>query len=947
MIATAALLLSSLLVVPQNPSLRVPRQTNAQEASAIQRPTTEVDRFVRHLARLRAAPVEVERALQTIAQEFPDVEALILQRLPGALPRELQELMVAARRFATPRIADELEFQALARPLGEATRDVLETMADLKGAARNDALRSCVRGRIAGARRVATEILARNASEAELDFALQLVDEQSLDFRLCGIELLGAVPSPRARQRLCQLLAKDPTIAGAACVALQRRMSDAKPDLLALLSQPAIDRSHAYAAFLLASQDVDGSSLPPGASVPALEASLQGVDPIARCLAAVALGAMCHQGKAESVQDGPVVAALLDVVVSTSFVPNYEMLRGPAERQLQRLTGRTGAESLSWRDWWKDAQKDFVGLRASIELRPEQAGVALVALRDERRSIRLIGEKLADLPPVAGALEYVLDAEQMQQVVDALRRAGFMQPGAVVPPAGAAIARTIDLTVGNGRAQVGAPLQALPAFESLVAVVDRAAEGEFWQLLRHPTDEPERGAFWRAERRARLAQTDPLELSRRSLRRAVRVWPLCTPTQKRLVLTWMLTLDKRSEVGNEADGRAMLQLVEQAPQFGEEELVLCELAASSPGDSVWRECVDLVARRSSRNRAAIDRVFAVLGADRVLQALADARVDVRRAAIDQCVAARDLRAQDPLIRLFDDEEPAVRRAAVFAVGQLRLNAAREPLESRILDEKTDEFLRRDALLAIGKIGGDGVFGLLQRALGSPVQADRDAALRGLGEMRDERAADQIATIFAASVGQPTAELARAYLTRMGQNYAAPALRKQLETQSSDVRREVVLMLASWQDPQVVPDLVDLLQRRYEPILVGGMIAGTTGLDLESVADPVYAVDAWFRDHRQEPQWKWLLQALEREKVTHSLDEAQLSAPQSLAALPELARLMVDAEQGRIRVLASAVLRQQSGADFGTLTTTTPTEVRQTIAARYRELYESARAAQGR
>ncbi len=946
MIVTAALLLSSLLVAPQNPSLRVPRPTKAQDA-AILRPTTEVDRFVRYLARLRAAPVEVERALLAIAQEFPDVEALLLQRLPAAQPRELQELMVAARRFPTQKVADELEFQALARPLGEATRDVLETMADLKGASRNDALRACVRGRIAGARRIATEILARNSTPAELDFALQLVDEQSLDFRLCGIELLGALPEPRARQRLCELLAKDPTIAGAACSALLQRFVDAKADLLAILAQPAIDRSHAYAAFLLASQDIDGSQLPPDSCAPALVASLQGVDPIARCLAAVALGAMCYQGKTDSVQDGPIVAALLDIVVSTSFVPNYEMLRGPAERELRRLAGRTGAESLSWREWWKDAEKGFVGLRARIEMRPEQAGVALVALRDERRSIRLIGEKLADLPPVAGALEYVLDAAQMQQVVDALSQAGFMQPGAIVPPAGAPVARTIDLTVGNGRTQVGAPTQELPGFEALVAVIDRAAQSEFWQLLRHPTDEPERGAFWRAERRARLAQADPLELSRRSLRRAVRVWPLCTPVQKQLVLAWMLTLDKRAEVANEADGRAMLQLVEQAPQFGEEELVLCELAASSPGDAVWRECVDLVARRSARSRASIDRVFAVLGADRVLQALADARVDVRRAAIDQCIAGRDLRAQDPLIRLFGDEEVVVRRAAVFAVGELRLSAAHDPLQSRILDETTDPVLRRDALIAIGKIGGDGVFSLLQRALGSAEQADRDAALRGLGEMRDERAADQVATIFAASAGMPIAEMARAYLTRMGQSLAVPALRRQLDTKSADVRREIVLMLASWQDPQVVPDLVDLLQRRYEPILVGGMISATTGLDLESVADPIYAVDAWFRDHRQEPQWKWLLQALERDRITHSLDDAQLSAPQSLAALPELARLMVDAEPGRVRVLASAVLRQQSGEDFGTLTTTTPPEVRQTIAARYRELYENARAAQGR
>ena len=414
-----------------------------------------------------------------------------------------------------------------------------------------------------------------------------------------------------------------------------------------------------------------------------------------------------------------------------------------------------------------------------------------------------------------------------------------------------------------------------------------------------------------------------------------------------MVLSWLLTLPKRGELTREEDGRALLQLVEKAPQFGDDEIVLLELAASAPGDEVWREVVDVASRLSSRSRAAVDRVFAVLGADRLLQALADARVDVRRAAIDQVVAVRDLRAQEQLIALFDDPDPTVRRAAVFATGQLQLAAARAPLMQRIAAEDTDLFLRRDALLAIGKIGGEGTFLMLQRALASPVQADRDAALRGLGELRDERAADQLATIFTVSRGQPSAELARVYLSRMGAALAVPALRKQLQTQNPDVRADVVLMLGSWQDPQIVPDLVEQLQRRREPLLVAGMLAGTTGLDLDTVADPVFAIDEWYRDHRQEPQWRWLLQALQRDTIKHSLEEGQFAVSAGMVAVPELARIMVDAEHGRIRVLASAVLRTQAGADHGTLTPTTPLEVRQAIAARYREDYESARAAQGR
>ena len=68
MIATVAVFLSSLLAAPQNPSLRLPasQQPQPNPSATVQRPVSEIDRFVRHVARLRTAPVEVERTLQTL-----------------------------------------------------------------------------------------------------------------------------------------------------------------------------------------------------------------------------------------------------------------------------------------------------------------------------------------------------------------------------------------------------------------------------------------------------------------------------------------------------------------------------------------------------------------------------------------------------------------------------------------------------------------------------------------------------------------------------------------------------------------------------------------------------------------------------------------------------------------------------------------------------------------
>ena len=64
-------------------------------------------------------------------------------------------------------------------------------------------------------------------------------------------------------------------------------------------------------------------------------------------------------------------------------------------------------------------------------------------------------------------------------------------------------------------------------------------------------------------------------------------------------------------------------------------------------------------------------------------------------------------------------------------------------------------------------------------------------------------------------------------------------------------------------------------------------------------------------------------------------------------MPELARILVDGDPGRLRVLAAAVLRTVAGEDFGQVTIGTPREQLEAVAARYRVLYESARAAQNR
>ena len=956
-----------LSVVPQvfpGGDLKLPPKPPAAAEQQQVGPVEEIERFRRDVMDLHGPAVKVETKLEEMGQNYPRIEQLILQVARTARSNEMRHLMPVARRFGrisgSTKVGDELLFQLLARRLGDATRSVVETMAALKGPDAKAALQQCVRAKHAGVRRYAVQALAPLCTQEDVAFALQLSREQSLDLRLRGVDLLQSMGGELATARLVELLAKDPALAAAACRALVGVGASAVPVLEARIAAPAVDRSFVYAAFALAEIHRAASSdgLPAELLEP-LAKRLKSPEALTRVLAAVPLADLVYRASSAAGDgvdasiaqlDRELVEALLLVVEPQQFVPNLDMLRNPAEQRLLRHTGRipSSQEPLSWREWWDTNRGTFLGVRSELQVAPENAGTAIVTLRRPGSVVRVLGEDMAEMDADTGAVEVILADDEMVEVVQRLERSGFgttvrTSVDSVLPRV-----RSLDVRVAGGRSSVAVTEGEHLAFDSMVEAIDRVVDGQLWQLYRVPADEPDRVAFWRTERAWLTANPDEQARARRFVGRVVRGWLGWSESLRARAIGYLAAQPDRGALLGEAGGDAILDALRALPKLETFDRQLLEVAATAPGDRVWRECVELAITAEGGGRAAVKQVFGVLGPDKVLSALEDTRAVVRRAALDEVVASRDLRAAPRLVAMLADEDLQVQRAAVYACGQLRIVGAGRPLVDLIVADGTVPQLRREALRALGRVGGGLAFPVLQKAMQAPNNADKEAALRGLGELRDPRSAHLLTEFVVVGYGQELGEMARFNLQRLGGVLAGPALRRQIPlVRDERVRADLVLMLGAYQVPENLPDLMDLLRQTRYAGEAAPLLEGATGVDLVNVPDRITSIEAWWRDHKEEPQWKWFLDALRRAGVTHTLQEDALRPGADLGAVPELCRLLVELEVPRLWVQTSAVLRSVAGEDYGVVTPQTPPEIREGLAARYRALADADRAAGGR
>lgn len=954
------------VLCPQGGRLVLPppeRAPEPVEQQAVDQPSV-IDSFRRYAIRLRrsARPSEQSRelVLKEISGEFDQPSKLALRLARTADADELFGLLQVVRRFGDETDGKELHYLLLTRPFRGATRLGLQVMVELSDDPKID-LHDCFTARYPNVRKAATDLLLSRVDKRDLPWLLDVSRDEEKDVRRKVLLLLGALPYPESRQRLLEALSEpEPTIAATACMSLVEHGPEVAPALQEIVSRAARERSFGYAAFALTVlEDQTGQTFLTEEMVPHLREEMTGMDAFMKTTCALALANLAFRSddrRGERYGDREIVDGLLQVVSPSAFVSNLSMLQRPAARKLALFTGIDfPGRNAAWRGWWEGARPTFTGTRLALDVTPETAVRSVLTWADETQVLRFRGEE-AELPtedPSIGDVpvdDFLLSGTEMASLVERLRSRGFMTRGLLASAADTEmlpVARTLDLELGAARCRVRGPTAPAPWLDVLGAEVAAVAERERWQLY----PEPGAGdalAFWRAERQWLADNPARADRGRRLIVRIIDAYPGLAGVARTRALDHLESVPELRSLLTEENGMALAAAASSADSIDGVSFRLLQIAVLVPGDRVWRRALDVIdAKYDKGGMEVLPRLLSLVGPENIRAAIRDGRSRVRGAAILEVAKLRDLESVPELLSLLNEPDRAVRDAAIYALGMLEADQAREPLIALQADVDVPRGTRRVAWVALGRIGGEGVFPILQSGAASIELADRLSAIQALGELEDPAAAQSLAQIFVAHGQNPVGTQAMVSLQNLGGLLARPALRRHLTTPEAAIRRDIVLLLAEFADPTIVPDLIAFMEEEPHQQRWTLLLSGITGVDLLEVNDRVRTLRDWWATHRNRSQAAWFLESLARHRIETSLGIEQLTSGSGLDAVDELSRIMVSADKPHVRVLAGALLRDVTNRDFGTVSMQTPPSQLQAVADRYRFFADAERAVRGR
>jgi peptidylprolyl isomerase len=193
-----------------------------------------------------------------------------------------------------------------------------------------------------------------------------------------------------------------------------------------------------------------------------------------------------------------------------------------------------------------------------------------------------------------------------------------------------------------------------------------------------------------------------------------------------------------------------------------------------------------------------------LGNGRLAELLTDDDAETRAAAARAFGRIGANEGVQPLISRLTDPELAVRREVIFALGQIGDAAARDALV-RIAGSNADGAERDEAVLALGKLEGDGAAEAILPFLGDANPRVRADAAIALARTGDAVAANDLRSLLADK--EPSVRTAAAWaIGRLEATELSADVRPLLDDADPDVRRAAIKAIGTLRDSTVVEAL---------------------------------------------------------------------------------------------------------------------------------------------
>ncbi|MDZ4772701.1 MAG: HEAT repeat domain-containing protein [Planctomycetota bacterium] len=735
-------------------------------------------------------------------------------------------------------------------------------------------------------RQAAQRDLARLDGAEILPFIEKYASDKRVDTRLAAIELAAGVVDVRTTEILLTHL--DDASSRVAATAVRALALREEPGLDARLLGIAFKdkwllRRGAYAVVAIVErEDMKLAPILDSTHVEALLTALDAKDAFVSATAATALAGIGFQStepKTSEWLDKPVVERLVLAVSGREFHDDLSSIVPGALRRLRTISGQSFAtDGPRWIDWWVDARTKFEARRAALEIHPSEIAGTLVrfeATTSEPEAFTLVGPELlssAETRVTAGEIFYLNQAE-ITDLVLVLTREGLLGPEILPGPRGSRGRgdRTLEIQAG-ARAKsftLGASVKET-WFERATEACRALRDRNRWQ--RFPAVQRGRDALamWREESAWWGAEHTESERDDRLRGLVLTSMKNASPTQRALSIAELERIYAKPDGASPNDFEALLALLGEESIQGDRASRLAKLALASArelgNDGFVPDAMALALA------GAYTKLFGTNAVDALAEQFQSARREfVRAIALDErpilrAVAAKTL-AVNPspddlavLIRLLDDADLSVETAAVTALGEHKVEAARTELLVRA--RVAFPPVRAAALSAIGRMGGEYVLEALIQGINDKERVVRVAAAQGLAALADPAAAQVLISALVEVGDTEVFDAARAGIMSMGEG-AWPDLIRVVNQPTGRIRREAALILAEQCHPDAVSPLLSILTSNTKDARVASELAILTCVDLRGQPEPARAWWSWWDGVRHDDASAWFRAALER------------------------------------------------------------------------------------